>query len=165
MFFPGLRKRSLSGRWRASRPPAAPCGEADRRWQLCGARVPGPCLLSAEGPCAPPRAPPDPQPLPRPRTQPSRGKGPGPWASLAGVPGQMERTEPESKLQPAGQTLGRFLPCQPLLWILSRAPTACSPSRNLPRLCSVESPSAHSSVPIWNHPGKGKRDGLGREPL
>uniref|UniRef100_A0A8B9WNY4 Homeobox protein MOX-1 n=1 Tax=Bos mutus grunniens TaxID=30521 RepID=A0A8B9WNY4_BOSMU len=40
-----------------------------------------------------------------------------------------------------------------LLWIPSRAPTACSPSRDLPRLFSVEFPQCPLLSPIWNHPG------------
>lgn len=57
LFFPGLRRGACQEDGEASRPPAAPCGEADRRWQLCGARVPGPCLLSAEGPLCPSPSP------------------------------------------------------------------------------------------------------------
>ena len=53
LFFPGLRRGACQEDGEASRPPAAPRGEADRRRQLCGARVPGPCLLSAEGPLHP----------------------------------------------------------------------------------------------------------------
>lgn len=150
---------------RPAGPRPRPAGRLTDAGSCAAPGCQGPASSAQRAPCAPPRAPPD---LSAPSTTQDpafQGQRARPWASLGWGPWPDGEDRAGVLLQPAGQTLGRFLSPASLLWILSRAPTACSPSRNLPRLFSVEFPQCPFLSPIWNHPGKGKLDGLGREPL
>lgn len=87
------------------------------------------------------------QPLPRPRTQPPRGKGPGPGPPWDGVPGQMERTEPESGYSLQARPWEASSPCQPPVDSF-QSPHSLQPLKEPPQavLCGIPSvpiPQSH----------------------
>lgn len=167
LFFPGLRRGACQEDGEASRPPAAPRGEADRRRQLCGRQGSRALPSQRRGPPAP-----LPEPLltsqPPSTTQdpPFQGQRARPWASLGGGPWPDGEDRAGVRLQPAGQIPGRFLSPPASCGFLPEPPQPAAPRGTSPGCSlrnSLSAPPPRS--PIWNHPGKGKLDGLGREPL
>lgn len=134
LFFPGLRRGACQEDVEAGRPPAAPRRVADRRQQLCGRRGARALPSQHRGPPVPlltSQRPPTPATTQGPPFQGQRARL---WASLGWGPWPDAEARTGIRLQHAGQAPGKaFLPPSPL-WIPSRALTACSPSRDLPRL-------------------------------
>ena len=151
---------------RPAGPRPRPAGRLTDASSCAGARVPGPCLLSAEGPLRPSRAPPD---LSAPLHDPGPTL-PGAKGQALGLPGMgfLGRWGGQSwsPVTACGPDPRKVLLPSSLLWIPSRAPQPAAP-RGTSAGCSLRNSLSvpPPCSPTWSHPDKGKLDGLGREPL